>query len=128
VETLLDTSVCIDLLRGREPRGRLPRLADCALSVITVAELEVGVLRSSARAKQRRALDAFLELFRVVPWDEVAARHYGEIRVELERRGIAIGPLDLLIAAHARSLGANLLTGNLREFRRVPGLRCLAWK
>jgi tRNA(fMet)-specific endonuclease VapC len=125
---LLDTSVCIDLLRGREPAVRLPPVASCALSSITVAELEVGVRRSVRPEKQRAAVDAFVALFRVLPWDAAAAGHYGEIRVALERRGVAIGPLDLLIAAHARSVGAALVTGNLREFRRVPGLDCIAWR
>jgi tRNA(fMet)-specific endonuclease VapC len=61
-------------------------------------------------------------------FDVAAAEHYGDLRAELERRGQTIGPLDLLIAAHARSLGATLVTGNTREFRRVPKLAVLSWR
>jgi tRNA(fMet)-specific endonuclease VapC len=98
------------------------------LSVITIAELEVGVRRSTDPAAHRKAVDAFADLFEVVPWDREAAHEYGELRVDLEQRGLSIGPLDLLIAAHARRLGATLLTANVREFRRVKGLSCREWK
>ena len=70
----------------------------------------------------------FVGLFPLRDFDDAAARHYGEIRTDLEKRGIAIGPLDLLIAAHARSLEAALVTGNVKEFRRVRGLDVKAWK
>ena len=70
----------------------------------------------------------FIGLFPVRDFDEGAARHYGEIRTDLERSGTSIGPLDLLIAAHARSLGASLITGNVRELRRVKGLELTVWK
>jgi len=64
----------------------------------------------------------------IVSFDHNASLHYGEIRAELERKGTAIGPLDLLIAAHARSLGATLITANVGEFKRVKGLKVLAWR
>lgn len=128
VEYLLDTSVCILLLRGRASHAELPEASQCALSVITVAELEVGIHRSARPTAQRKAVDAFIDLFRVLPWDQEAATHYGELRVDLEKRGAVIGPLDMLIAAHARRLGATVVTANAREFRRVAGLACLEWK
>jgi tRNA(fMet)-specific endonuclease VapC len=124
---LLDTSVCVSLLRGRASEGRLPEVSECALSVITVAELEVGVRRSARPAAQQKAVQALVGLFDVLPWDFEAAGHYGEIRVDLEKRGLVIGPLDLLIAAHARRLGATIITANAGEFRRVDGLPCLEW-
>lgn len=124
---MLETSVCVELLRGRSPSTPLPEASDCVLSVITLAELEVGIRRSARPAVQRKAVDAFTELFEVAPWDIESAGHYGELRVDLEKRGLVIGPLDLLIAAHARRLGATLITANAREFRRVAGLSCLEW-
>jgi tRNA(fMet)-specific endonuclease VapC len=125
---LLDTSVCVALLRGRAAETRLPEVSECALSVITVAELEVGVRRSTRPAAQRKAVQALIGLFDVLPWDLDTTGHYGEIRVDLEKRGAIIGPLDLLIAAHARRLGATIITANAREFRRVDGLPCLEWR
>lgn len=125
---LLDTSVCVELLRGREADVPLPPVSECRISVVTAAELEVGVLRSSRPAVQRQAVAALLSLFEVLPWDLDTVAHYGEIRVDLEKRGVVIGPLDLLIAAHARRLGATLITGNIKEFQRVQGLPCLGWE
>jgi tRNA(fMet)-specific endonuclease VapC len=125
---MLDTSACVDLLRGRAPAARLPPVSECVLSVITLAELEVGIRRSTNPEAQRRVVEGFVGLFEILPWDREATSHYGELRVDLERRGIAIGPLDLLIAAHARRLDATLVTANLREFRRVAGLSCREWK
>ena len=69
-----------------------------------------------------------LACFSVLPFDASAVQSYGEIRVELARKGAIIGPLDLLIAAHARSLGAAIVTGHIGEFRRVKGLKVLPWK
>jgi tRNA(fMet)-specific endonuclease VapC len=125
---MLETSVCAELLRGRVPTVRLPATSDCVLSVIALAELEVGIHRSVRPAEQRRAVQAFVDFFEVLPWDVQTTVHYGEIRVDLEKRGVVIGPLDLLIAAHARRLGATLVTANVREFSRVAGLSCFEWK
>ena len=125
---VLDTSVCVSLIRGQSALVGLPPTADCAVSVITAAELEVGVHRSSRSPEQRVAVDGLLELFTVLPFDMSAVAHYGELRTALERAGNVIGPLNLLIAAHARSLDATLVTSNVKEFRRVKGLRVRAWK
>lgn len=127
ISVLLDTNVCIDLLRGRVRGRRLPDTSDCVLSAVVVAELWVGAEKAADPAPQRRAVGVFVDLFRRESFDDNAAQHYGSIRARLEKRGTPIGPLDLLIAAHARSLDATLLTANLREFRRVPGLKCAAW-
>lgn len=124
---MLDTSVCVSLIRGRVSAARLPTPSECVLSTITVAELEVGVRRSVRPAAQRKAVDAFTAIFEVLAWDLQATSHYGDLRVDLEKRGEVIGPLDMLIAAHALRLGAILVTANVREFQRVAGLQCLEW-
>lgn len=124
---LLDTSVCVSLIRADSALRILPPTDTCMVSVITAAELEIGIHRSARPDPQRLAVDGLLQLFRVLPFEVSAVVHYGEIRAHLENKGTPIGPLDLLIAAHARSLGATLITANAKEFKRVPGLKCQAW-
>ncbi len=125
---MLETSVCVALIRGRTAEARLPEASECVLSVITVAELEVGVRRSVRPAAQRKAVEAFAGIFEVLPWDLQTTGYYGDLRVDLEKRGLVIGPLDMLIAAHALRLGATLVTANFREFQRVVNLPCVEWK
>lgn len=124
----LDSNVCIDLLRGRARGRRLPDFAQCRISSIVTAELWTGVQKSADPETGRKVLQLFLELFIIVPFDPAASEAYGEIRARLEQAGTPIGALDQLIAAHARSAGATLLTANLKEFKRVPGLKCHAWE
>jgi tRNA(fMet)-specific endonuclease VapC len=125
---MLETSVCVALIRGRAAEARLPEASGCVLSVITLAELEVGVRRSVRPAAQRKAVEAFTGIFEVLPWDLKTTGYYGDLRVDLEKRGLVIGPLDMLIAAHALRLGATLVTANFREFQRVVNLPCLEWR
>ena len=125
---MLDSDVCIAALRHDANARRLPPPGRCVLSHITVAELWTGIEKCNRRDEQAARLEVFLSGFACVEFDERAARAYGEIRAALEMRGKTIGPLDLLIAAHARSLGATVLTGNIGEFRRVPGLKARRWK
>jgi len=125
---LLDTSICVGLMRGRTVNTQMPALHECALSSITTAELWTGAEKSAQPELRRLDVEKFLALFTLVSFDQTAARHYGEIRAALEKKGTPIGPLDQLIAAHARSLDAALITANAREFQRVPGLKCVAWK
>jgi tRNA(fMet)-specific endonuclease VapC len=125
---LLDTSVCVSLIRGYSSLKDLPATETCKVSAISAAELEIGIHRSMRQEEQRTAVTGLLALFEILPWALDQVVHYGEIRIDLEKKGTSIGPLDLLIAAHARSLGATLLTANLGEFRRVKGLKVLAWK
>jgi tRNA(fMet)-specific endonuclease VapC len=125
---MLETSVCVALIRGRAAEARLPEASECVLSVITLAELEVGVRRSVRPAAQRKAVEAFTGIFEVLPWDLKTTGYYGDLRVDLEKRGLVIGPLDMLIAAHVLRLGATLVTANFREFQRVVNLPCLEWK
>jgi tRNA(fMet)-specific endonuclease VapC len=128
----LDSSACVSALRL--PVGQIPSTldewsaSDLAISSIVAAELEVGIHKSLRPEIQRATLSLLFARLRIEAFDESAARHYGEIRAELEKKGASIGPLDLLIAAHARSLGATLITANAGEFKRVKGLKVLAWK
>ena len=92
-----------------------------------VAEIEYGIAKSRRRQHNRRVFDALLSGFRVLPFDAAAARLYGPIRAELEKRGRLIGPYDLMIAAHAKSVDAVLVTDNTREFARVDGLKTTNW-
>lgn len=124
---MLDSSACILVLRGRAPFDALPACKDSAVSSLVAAELWTGVEKSD-RPDKAASLQTFLSLFTVVDFGGEDARHYAQIRADLERKGTPIGPLDLLIAAHARNLGATLITRNAAEFKRVKGLKVQAWK
>ncbi|MFZ4483040.1 MAG: type II toxin-antitoxin system VapC family toxin [Chthoniobacterales bacterium] len=124
---LLDSSVCVMILRGRTALAELPAPPEVAISGIVAAELWAGAMKA-ARAGAADQLLELLGFFPVLDFTPAAARCYGEIRADLERRGQIIGPFDLLIAAHALSLGVTLLTANAREFKRVKGLNVQAWK
>jgi tRNA(fMet)-specific endonuclease VapC len=124
---LLDTNICVYLIRNRSQLLLEKIIAHSsdglALSVVTICELEFGVAKSSAQEKNRIALNRFTNKFSILPLTERAAKTYGEIRASLERQGKPIGPLDLLIAAHALSENLTLVTNNEQEFNRVPGLQ-----
>jgi tRNA(fMet)-specific endonuclease VapC len=92
-----------------------------------VAEIEYGIAKSGRRKHNRLVFDSLLSGFRVLPFDAAAARLYGPIRAHLEKRGRLIGPYDLMIAAHAQSLDAVLVTDNTKEFDRVAGLKTENW-
>ena len=126
---LLDTDTCIYVINRKEGvRERFRQnAAHTGISAITYAELSFGVAHSTRVAENERVVQQFLNDLAILPFDAAAARQYGEIRQELSRRGALIRPLDLLIAAHARSLGATLVTNNEREFQRVPGLQLENW-
>ena len=128
---LLDTNICIYVIKRRPPQvlARFQRCAvgDIGLSTVTLAELEYGVAKSQEPARNHAALAAFTLPLEILPFDAPAAAAYGPIRATLERQGTPIGAMDLLIAAHARSLGVILVTNNVREFGRVPGLQVDNW-
>jgi len=128
---LLDTNHCIYLINGKYPEiaRRLSRqkTGSVALSSITTSELWYGVENSIHREQNRAALAKFLLPLEVMPYDEDASQAYGKIRVFLEKGGRGVGSMDLLIAAHALSLKAVLVTHNVREFRQVPGLKLEDW-
>ena len=128
---LLDTNICIYLIK-KHPSKVVDRLMSCspddvALSAVTVSELAYGVSKSKAPRKNGEALQLFLASFRVLPYSVEAALACGDIRAELEMKGTPIGAMDLMIAAHAKGLGATLVSNNLREFRRVSGLQTENW-
>ena len=128
---LLDTNVCVDYLRGRKPVVRRLRDSDpndLCLSSIVVAELRYGAERSADPARNHALLDGLIPEVPCVDFDLDAAAAYGRLRSRLEQRGEPIGPNDLMIAAHALSLGLILVTDNLHEFRRVEGLRVETWR
>jgi tRNA(fMet)-specific endonuclease VapC len=125
---LLDTSVCVPVLREKATFQDLPAPDQTVFSSIVAAELWAGAYKSGREHPQFARVTEFLKLFEILDFSHDAARHYGEIRAELEKKGRSIGPLDLLIAAHVRSLGATLITANAGEFKRVKGLKVLAWR
>jgi tRNA(fMet)-specific endonuclease VapC len=127
---MLDTNLCIRVLRDRPPelRARFSEEADTlCISTITLTELLHGAARSARPGENRREVEQMAARLAVLDFDSTAAAHAGDIYAELGRRGELIGPYDILIAGHARSRGLIVITGNLREFRRVEGLRSEDW-
>ena len=127
---LLDTNLCNRLLRDR-PAGLRPRFnaeaESLCISSIVLMELLYGAERSGKPQRNRAEVEQFAARLQVLPFDEDAAGHAAEIRAALQREGCSIGSYDLLIAGHARSGGLIVVTGNLGEFSRVPGLRAEDW-
>jgi tRNA(fMet)-specific endonuclease VapC len=127
---MLDTNVCIRVLRDRPPSARTRFNAEAdglCISTITLGELLHGAAKSTRPIETRREVERLTTRLAVLPFDEDAATHFGDIRADLERRGMVIGPYDLMIAGHARSHGLTVVTGNLGDFTRVDGLRCEDW-
>lgn len=124
---LLDTHALSELIRN--PGGVLAqRLANEAPDALCTSVIVACELRFGAQHKGSAALTQRVEqLLAVLPFDAPADAHYADIRSTLERAGTPIGSHDLFIAAHARSLGLTLVTHNLREFERVPGLKVVDW-
>jgi tRNA(fMet)-specific endonuclease VapC len=127
---MLDTIVLSELIRN--PQDTLRRKVAGAspdtlcTSIVVACELRFGALRKGSDTLTRR-VEQLLEALPVLPFDEPADRHYADIRASLERAGTPIGSHDLLIGAHARSLGLTVVTRNLREFERIPGLKVEDW-
>lgn len=127
---MLDTDTCIHVLRDR-PASMRERFRAAAgslcISTVTLSELLYGAMASAQPEAKRAQVEAFAARLDILSYDDAAADHFSDIKADLKRRGCLIGAYDLMIAAHARSLGLMLVTGNLREFRRVDGLRCESW-
>ena len=127
----LDTDTCVYWLRGRDSalKARLAALtpADVQISAVVRGELMVGAERSADPRATLEDVLRFLDAFEVAPVDADVSRHYARLRAGLEKRGESIGPNDLWIAATALAWGATLVTGNTREFRRVPRLHLENW-
>ncbi|MBK7639480.1 MAG: type II toxin-antitoxin system VapC family toxin [Bacteroidetes bacterium] len=128
---LLDTNICIYIIKKKPKQVidmflTLP-IGSVGISSITLAELQYGIAKSINVEKNREALEKFLTPFEVLDFDQNAANCYGDIRAELERKGTPIGSLDMLIAAHARSLDVILVTNNEKEFVRIMDLKIENW-
>ena len=127
---LLDTNLCIRVIRDR-PSGLRPRFnaeaESLCISDVVLYELLYGAEKSAGPAESRQAVARFAARLSVLPYDSAAAAHSGDIRASLERRGQSIGAYDIMIAGHARSRGFVVVTGNLRAFARVEGLRAEDW-
>lgn len=131
MKIMLDTNICIYIIK-RQPAAVLKhfleyQVGDICISTITLSELRNGVAKSTHREKNTKALEEFIVPLEVVSFDEAAAHVYGEIRATLEKSGTPIGAMDMLIAAHAVSLGISLVTNNTREFVRIPSLNVINW-
>ncbi|WP_246312415.1 type II toxin-antitoxin system tRNA(fMet)-specific endonuclease VapC [Pseudaquabacterium terrae] len=127
---MLDTDICIYAINERPPavlrKLREHQPAGLGVSSITAAELHYGVARTGSK-RNLEALRRFLATLEVSPFDAAAAELSGSLRAWLASQGTPIGPYDTLIAAHAHAVGATLVSNNLREFERVPGLRLENW-
>jgi tRNA(fMet)-specific endonuclease VapC len=128
---LLDTNICSYILKNR-PASVKRKFEEVGaehlcISSVVLAELYYGAARHPKSVIIRKEIDDFVSRLLVVAWDEQAANHYGAIRAALEKAGRPVGAMDMLIAAHARSMGATLVTNNLREFERIDGLVVQNW-
>jgi tRNA(fMet)-specific endonuclease VapC len=128
---LLDTDICSYIMKRSHPKlldkMRSVDLELIAISIVTEAELLYGIKLSTKPSVANAAFEDFIKHVRVIAWDHEAAKNYADIRAFLHKRGQMIGANDLMIAAHARSLGATLVTNNEREFRRVRELKIENW-
>ena len=128
---MLDTNICIYVIKHK-PKIVLQRLKaidpeDVCVSTVTYAELVHGVEKSAAVEKNRLALSMLLANIEILDFDVDAANCYGKIRADLEKKGTPIGPLDMMIAGHAQSLGYTVVTNNVKEFSRVSHLKIENW-
>lgn len=127
---MLDTNICIYVMKHYPPqlRQKFNELAEqLCISSITLGELHYGVEKSARRAENLTAVENFAARLEVLPFGDKAAAHCGQLRAELERAGTPCGPHDMQIGGHARSEGLILVTNNMREFSRMPGLRVENW-
>jgi tRNA(fMet)-specific endonuclease VapC len=131
VKYLIDTNICIYLIKRRpvevSQRFRQFSPKEIGISSVTTSELYYGVYKSQRVENNLQALNNFLLPFSIVHYDESASAIYGDIRARLEAKGKTIGPLDMMIAAHALSLNLPLVTNNTKEFERVEGLMLENW-
>lgn len=128
---MLDTNICIYVIKKKpeQVRFRFQEKLNSGLCIssITLAELEHGVQNSSNPLKNEQSLLRFLLPLSILPFESSAAIEYGAIRAHLQQKGTPIGPMDMLIAAHARAERLILVTNNVREFERVPELEIENW-
>lgn len=128
---MLDTNICIYSIKHK-PEQVFLRLqehdpSDICISSVTYADLVHGVEKSQAVEKNRLALALLLANIEILNFDATAAESYGKIRADLEKQGTPIGPLDMMIAGHAKSLNYTIVTNNTKEFNRIKGLKLENW-
>lgn len=128
---MLDTNICVYLIK-KKPENVLLNLHSkmgdgIAISAITLAELIHGVEASAYPEKNALALNQFLSIVDILPFDDEASAEYGKIFATMRRQGTPIGVMDMLIAAHAKAKGLIIVTNNVREFERVEGLGLDNW-
>ena len=128
---MLDTDMCSYIIKEHPEsvRQRLRKLAmeQLCVSVVTYAEMIYGVERSSSKRVNRPIVEDFVRHLDVMDWDTDAADQYGVIRAELETAGTPIGAMDMMIAAHAKSIKAVLVTNNQKHFTKIKGLKIDNW-
>lgn len=127
---MLDTNIVIYTMKNRPMKVRdafNTREAQLCISSVTLMELLYGAEKSSNPEKNIQNIESFSARLTLLDYNSVAAQHTGQIRAELAKAGKPIGPYDQMIAGHARSLGLILVSNNVREFKRVPGLRLENW-
>ncbi len=127
---MLDTNIVIYTIKNRPQAVRTQfenHYGQMCISSITLMELIYGAEKSQAPERNLRDIEGFTARMDVLPYDENAAAHSGQLRAELAKIGTPIGPYDQMIAGHARSQGLILVSNNLAEFKRVPGLRLDNW-
>ncbi len=127
---MLDTNICIYVMKSYPPklRERFNAHAEqLCISSITLSELHYGAEKSARRAANLTAIEQFVARLDVLAFGDKAAAHYGQLRAELERSETPCGPHDIQIGGHARSEGLVLVSNNLREFARMPGVRVENW-
>ena len=131
MKVMLDSNICIAIINQKPPQAlkRFPayKVGEIGISRVTLAELEFGVAKSQHLEKNQAALDEFVLPLEIANFDRETARVYGRIRAALEKKGTPIGPLDMMIGAHALSLGVTLATNNTKEFSRIKGLTVAHW-
>ena len=127
---MLDTNMVIYTIKNRPEKVREAftlHEGQMCISSVTLGELIYGAEKSSQTERNLSVIEGLAARLEVMPFDEKAAAHFGQLRAELAKAGKSIGPYDLMIAGHARALGLVLITNNLKEFERVPGLRLDNW-
>ncbi|MEZ5847586.1 MAG: tRNA(fMet)-specific endonuclease VapC [Geminicoccaceae bacterium] len=127
---MLDTNICIHVMKTypASVREKFNESAEqLCISSVTLGELHYGAEKSARRVENLTAIEQFAARLEVLSFGEKAAAHYGQLRAELERAGTPCGPHDMQIGAHARSEGLIVVTNNMREFARMPGLRVENW-
>ncbi|HTZ67347.1 MAG TPA: tRNA(fMet)-specific endonuclease VapC [Roseiarcus sp.] len=127
---MLDTNICIHVMKTypEAVREKFNALAEqLCISSVTLGELHYGAEKSQRRAQNLVAIEDFVARLEVLAFGAKAAVHYGQVRAELERAGTPCGPHDMQIGGHARAEGLIVVTNNMREFARMPGVRAENW-